>query len=238
MIKIYICDDNSDFLKTIENKINACILSGRFADFEYGVNTFTDPDVAVKRIKENPPDIIFLDIDMPGTNGFDIASDISRNNPDIIIIFVTSHDNYVFSSLQYRPFRFIRKSYVAEELSEALNSALKELICRNRYLKLGSKYFNEKIFLSNIVCFESKRNYAEITADDGQKYMYRSTISKLEDKLGIYGFVRVQAAFLVNMKHIHGIVKNSVIMDNGLEINISRRLVNDVKSEYSKYLRE
>ena len=156
----------------------------------------------------------------------------------IQLLFLLQVDNYVFSSLRYRPFRFIRKTYISQELNEALKSALNELVCRNKYLELGAKYFNEKIFLSNIIYFESKRNYAEITTDSGQKYLYRSTISKLEENLKVYGFVKIQAAFLVNMKHIHNIIKNTVIMDDGLEIIISRRLINDVKLKYSKYLRE
>lgn len=238
MIKIYVCDDDSSFLKIIENKINVCILESRFDDFDYDIILFDNPNTAIRKINENQPDIIFLDIDMPEINGFNIAKKISENHKDTIVIFVTSHDNYVFSSLRYRPFRFIRKTYISQELNEALKSALNELVCRNKYLELGAKYFNEKIFLSNIIYFESKRNYAEITTDSGQKYLYRSTISKLEENLKVYGFVKIQAAFLVNMKHIHNIIKNTVIMDNGLEFIISRRLINDVKLKYSKYLRE
>lgn len=238
MIRIYICDDDSYFLKTIEDSINKCILESRFNDFQYEIEAFNNPGIAIDRIKENTPEIIFLDIDMPEINGFNIAKEISEINKDAIIIFVTSHDNYVFTSLRYRPFRFIRKTCFSKELNEALKSAIKELVCNNKYLELGSRYFNEKILLKDIVCFESKRNYAEITTLTGQKYMFRSTISALEKEYMVYGFVRIQAAFLVNMRHIKSIVKNTVILVNGLKIDISRRLINNVKIEYAKYLRE
>lgn len=177
MIKIYICDDDPDFLKIIKKAVDNCILNSQFNDFEYDVVLFDDPNTTIKKINENQPNIIFLDIDMPKTGGFDIAENIGENQSDTIIIFVTSHDNYVFSSFRYRPFRFIRKTHLLEELDEALESALQELLCGNKYLELESKYFNEKILLSNIIYFESKRNYAEITTASGQKYMYRSTIS-------------------------------------------------------------
>ena len=90
MIKIYVCDDNSSFLKIIENKINVCILESRFDDFDYDIILFDNPKTAIRKINENQPDIIFLDIDMPEINGFNIAKKISENHKDTIIIFVTS----------------------------------------------------------------------------------------------------------------------------------------------------
>ena len=134
MIKIYICDDDLDFLSKIKYQINDCISKGKFGDFEYEITDISNPVSALQKIKTETPDITFLDIDMPNVNGFNVADEINRQCPDTLIIFVTNYDNYVYTSIRYRPFRFIRKSHISTEINEALNSALNEIICKNRYL--------------------------------------------------------------------------------------------------------
>lgn len=238
MIKIYICDDDAIFLEKAKNKISDCITNSRFNDFEYEIRSFNNPHIILKKYAEENPDIIFLDIDMPEINGFNIANEINEQSGETLIIFITNYDNYVFTSFRYRPFRFIRKSHISSEIAEALNSALNEILCKSKYLELGSKYFNEKVFLSNIISIESKHNYAEITTDNGDKYRYRSTLSKLEDDLKDFDFVRVHAAFLVNMKHIQKIKNDTILLSNGEQINISRRLHKQVCKLYSGYMRK
>lgn len=238
MIKIYICDDDLDFLCKIKYQINDCISKGKFGDFEYEITDISNPVSALQKIKTETPDITFLDIDMPNVNGFNVADEINRQCPDTLIIFVTNYDNYVYTSIRYRPFRFIRKSHISTEINEALNSALNEIICKNRYLELGSKYFNEKIFLSNIISIESNHNYAEIITDSGNKYKHRCTLSKLEDELKDFDFVRVHSGFIVNMRHIQLIKQNTVQLSNGITVDISRRLHKQVCERYSEYMRK
>jgi DNA-binding LytR/AlgR family response regulator len=174
---------------------------------------------------------------MPKINGFNIAGEINRRSDDTLIIFVTNYDNYVYTSIKYRPFRFIRKSKIAVEIKEALRSALNEIIYKNKYLELGVKYFNEKIFLSDVIYIESKRNYAELNATNGEKYKYRSALSKLEDELKSYDFVRIHAGYLVNMRHIHLIKDDVITLSNGEQLNISRRLHKSVLEQYREYMR-
>lgn len=238
MIKIYICDDDEKFLIQTENIINESITNGRFNDYEYEIRSYNNSNIALQKCSDEKPEIVFLDIDMPNVNGFNIASEINAQSSDTLIIFVTNYDNYVYTSFRYRPFRFIRKSHITLEISEALDSALNEILCKSKYLELGSKYFNEKVFLSNIVCIESKHNYVEITTDNGEKYRYRSTLSKLEDDLKDFDFVRVHAAYLVNMRHIELIKQDTVQLSNGEQVSISRRLHKRVYELYSRYMRK
>lgn len=238
MINILICDDNKEFLSQIEKNISNIISDSSFSDFDFKVTAFDNPKSALEFCSLHKVDIAFLDIDMPEIGGFDIAEVIHSKNNDTLIIFVTNFENYVFSSLRYRPLRFIRKSHLDTELNEAMEAALHELVCKNKYLELGNKYSNDKIFFSDILYFESKKNYAEIVCNDGKRYMYRSTLTELENNLKHYDFMRVHAGFLVNMKHINRIFKNTVIMSNNEEISVSKRLSAEVHKTYSEYLRK
>ena len=230
---IMICDDNKEFLSAIRSSLEQN-LAGR----ECEITVCEKGRSALKLCAERIPDISFLDIDMPDVSGFNIAKEIYERKKDAIIIFVTGHENYVFTSLRYRPLRFIRKAYLESELPEALNAAINEILCQNKFLDLGSRYENEKIGIGDILYFESKGNYAEVTHCNGNKYRYRSTLSKLEKELELFDFLRVHAGFLVNMKHIQKIYKNTLFLPDGIRINISRRLYPRVQASYAAYLRK
>ncbi len=237
-MNIVICDDDQQLLSVINNNVKNLLSKSLYCDFNYTIETFSNSSQALKYCTSNEIGIIFLDIDMPGMNGFDVAEILKKNNKDIIIIFISNHDNYVYTSLKFRPFRFIRKSYLEKELSEALYSALKEIFYNNKFLVLGNKYYNKKVFLSNIMYFESNRNYAEIVCVDGEKYLYRESIKNLENLYSEYKFIRIHSGFIVNMKYIKRIYKNTVLLENETELNISRTYLNNVRNEYAKYIRE
>ena len=238
MIKIVICDDNKEFLMQIEKKINELIVESEFSDYKYEYFVFNNSEEALKFCENCKVEIVFLDIDMPDVNGFDIADAIKRADKNTLIIFISNYDNYVYSSLIYRPFRYLRKSHLDTELPEALNSALKCFIDEGRFLELGRKNLYQKILLSNIIYIESNKNYCTIVSTDANRYDYRSTVSQLENKLKDSGFLRIHAAFLVNLKYIRKIYKNTVFMDDGRQINISRRFQEQTKAAFSQYLRK
>ena len=231
------CDDDSVFLDRLQNRVQNYIVKSKYGDYDFKIESFNNPNKALQKCKEENPNIVFLDIDMPEVNGFNIAKDINDSNNNTIIIFVSSHDNYVYTSLRFKPFRFLRKSHISNEISEALNSALTETINKDQFLELGSKYFNERVFLSEILYFESKRNYAELTTLDNRKLLYRSTLKKMENELKPFYFVRVHSAFLINMKHIKHIEHEFVKLTNDEKIRISRRMYSQLINAYSIYMR-
>ena len=237
MIKIIICDDNKIFLSKIQEKIKFEIAIGKFGDIEYDISVFSSVNAAMNYCIEQNPDIAFLDIDMPESSGFDIADTIHNQNSNAIVIFVTDYDNYVYNSFKHKPFRFIRKEYVNNELPEALGSALNDLLSQQQFIILGNKDFNKKIFAADIVYFESKKNYVEIVCFDGNKYTHRSTMSSLESKFVPYFFIKVHAAYIVNMRYIQKIDKNEIELCNGKKINISQKNYSQVHKAFAEYLR-
>ena len=80
---------------------------------------------------------MFLDIDMPGISGLEIAKKLREENSDIILIFVSAHEQYVFESIEYSPFRYIRKSRIEKELFLDLKAA---------YARLGEMQDSYKTF--------------------------------------------------------------------------------------------
>lgn len=82
-------------------------------------------------------DIVFLDIEMPGMNGLELAEEMRKykNGQELpLVVFVTSRDNYVFTALSYYPFSFLRKSCVSDEIAKCLTQAKKRI----DMLRMGS----------------------------------------------------------------------------------------------------
>ena len=123
MLKVVVCDDEENILKDIagivENKLSE-------RQVECSVQAINDARILLEELKENPIDVLFLDIDMPYYSGMDIASYISENNLSTILIFVTSHDELVFKTFAYKPFGFIRKTHLNEEIDELIARLSKE----------------------------------------------------------------------------------------------------------------
>lgn len=111
MFKISICDDNNSFLEFLKEYVYSISRNLKYPVEVYTYNKGID---VVKLIcdKKEDFDILLLDIDMPDINGLKVAKSIREINSDLLLIFVSSHEQYVFESIEYAPFRFIRKSCI------------------------------------------------------------------------------------------------------------------------------
>ena len=121
MIKIAVCDDDRIMLDHLAEKIGEYYAGGcEIRKYENGEGLLSD-------IRKQIFDVLFLDIDMPGMDGMQLAEKIRDGNGHVKIIFVTNKDNLVYKSIKYTPFRYIRKSHMCEELQEAVKELEKAL---------------------------------------------------------------------------------------------------------------
>lgn len=237
MITILICDDEKVFTDSIQEKLTNIISKGKYCDFQYNIVVENDPSRAIDFCINNIVDIAFLDIDMPGINGFDIAALLNSKLKNVKLNFVSNFDHFVYTSLKFKPFRFIRKSVVDKELKEAFESSLNEIVINDGFLILSDKNLNEKILYSDILYLESKGNYVEIFTNSGESYLHRTTLKLLYNDLCNYDFVRIHSGFIVSMRKIKFIKSDIVEMENGEELKISRKYSGELKEKFYKYLR-
>lgn len=140
MIKIAVCDDDRDFSSRMKLLIEQHFLA---QSIEADVSIFSNGNCF---LSENTDyNAFFLDIDMPDIGGFDVAEQISN---DTLIVFVTTHDERVYSSLKFRPFRFIRKAHLEAELPETLDAVQQEILKRSAGKKFMLQTTNGDILLN------------------------------------------------------------------------------------------
>lgn len=237
MINVVLCDDKEEYSLMISEQIKSVIADSRYAKEDVRITVFRDSVETMKYCLQNEVHILLLDIDMPVMTGFDVANVIRENNDEIKIIFVSALENLVYTSFRYQPFRFIRKEMLSKELSEAILSAMKELLYKEMYLTVTGKTESRKIFYSEICLIESRANYVEIVTVNGEKIKYRTTMSDLAKQLGEYGFIRIHAGYLVSMKKIKFFKNDTVEMAGGKILKVSRKYYGEARDAFHRYLR-
>ena len=252
MYKIAICDDEKEILKIISEKIKSVFQQKDIQATYYEIN---DSRVLMELLKKENMDVLFLDIDMPYLNGMDIAGYINEQGLHTILVFVTSHDALVYQTFAYRPFGFIRKSYIEEEIDELIERIEKEFIDRKQELILAKGTEIVRILINDIVYIESEGNYLNIyiyknypeqlamETKECKSYVikYRETMTNMEKELVHKGFIRCHKGYLVNGNYIEKF-KSSEIEINYKEetklIPVGRSYEKDVRKKMLIQLRK
>ena len=227
-MKIAVCDD--------ENKIVEEITSFIKKDFPSSeVKAYSDGESFLASSVERP-EVLLLDIDMPGISGMEVAAALTREKVQTLIVFVTAHDELVYDSFKYHPFAFVRKKFLEEELKAVLSDCEKQLESRNKNFVFQNASKLVTLSRSDILYFEGQANYLAIhtTSDE---YKMRSTMTGVEKELEDSDFLRIHKGFLVNLEHIRVLKTEELELDNGTVLPIGKSYSEAAKKSILKYMR-
>lgn len=235
MLKIAVCDDNETMLRVLTDKIGVIYKQNSIA---FEIRSFLSGDSFLNSHKEHSFDVVFLDIDMPDINGFDIAEQVN-NSGETLIVFVTSHDELVYSSIKFRPFRFIRKAYLNMELPEVTTAVNEEFIKRNAERKFIFRTKSGEVLadLNLVEYIEIFGHWLLVHIKDNESLECYGSLSDMEHELSNYGFVRTHKSYLVNCRYIYSIEKNQIVLDDKTVIPVSRYKSETVKDRFRSFLR-
>lgn len=238
MITIAVCDDNIQFARFLTDKIKTICAFKIPERYMCQIAVEMSSSRAVlEYIKENTINILFLDIDMPKESGFQLAEKINRIRPDTIIIFVSSHENYVFNSFEYSPFRFLRKSKLNDELEDALIKAVDRHMSSTQVITIKTDCEIVELRVKDIHYIRSEGNYYIVCGYDFE-YKCRGTMSQAEKAFEKYNFFRINSGCFVNMENIKRFESpNKIVLEN-TELYISQRKVASFKEAFMLFTRK
>lgn len=227
-MKIAVCDD--------ENKIVEEITSYIKKDFPMSEVCAYSNGESFLAASEERPEVLLLDIDMPGISGMEVAAALTREKVSTLIVFVTAHDELVYDSFKYHPFAFVRKKFLEEELKTVLSDCEKQLVSRNKNFVFQNASKLVTLSQSDILYFEGQANYLAIhtTSDE---YKMRSTMAGVEKELEDSDFLRIHKGFLVNLEHIRVLKTEELELDNGTVLPIGKSYSEAAKKSILKYMR-
>lgn len=234
MLEIAVIDDDSIILEKISELIDRYMHQEKcIYQFNSGVTFINSQQLTY--------DVVFLDIDMPDINGFEIAEKIKFVNPSVIIIFVSNMEHLVFNSFKYSPFRFVRKNNLDDDMKTSIIEYEKKLVENNRTFLIKTNELEINIPIIEIIFFESQGHdlYAKTI-----KHLFKlkrdknneQSIRTLTEQISNHGFIRVHKSFLVNYKYIYKIKRNKIVLKDNSEIDMNPHNASEIKQTYNKYL--
>lgn len=237
MYHIVICDDEKEILNDMYKKIQDCF-NKNAVQAKY--TCIDDARDLMVRMQNESIDVLFLDIDMPYYNGLEIAGYMSRQEHKTILIFVTSHDALVYQTFAYRPFGFVRKTHIDEELDELAVRIRKELLENQQELIIQKGQEICRLLFSDLIYIEAEGNYLVLQLKN-EKFRIRETMTNMESKLCGKGFIRCHKGYMVNTCYIEK-YKNAEILvklrEESMTIPVGRSYEKDVRRQIFEMLRD
>lgn len=225
-MRIAVCDDCHESAEKIRNLIGN----------DYHVTEFLSGKELLQSNRSHPYDMVFLDVEMPEMDGLTVAKELRNQKEDQIVIFISNYDEVVYTAIKLSPLRFIRKSHLEEEFSEAFEAALRVLKNARQEYIISLKGKEWRFLIEEILYIEEKGHYANIHTKNSMVDL-RISMKQLSGDLEPYGFLRCHISYLANMSHIQELSSNELLMENGDRIPVSKTYFKKTKESYINYLR-
>ena len=235
-IRFCVCDDDSYFTSKIVNIIKNVVDNNRNIE----ITVFDNGDDLLEYCDKTRVDAIFLDIDMPFMTGFDVADTLQKYKDNILIVFITSHEDKVYQSWSYQPFWFVRKSCLSD-LEIVIPKLTAKIDYENKKKNCFHKFKTEKslieLDINALTVIESIRHDIIIKYREGKEQQVRCKICDAENQLRDLDIVRVQNGILVNCRYISKVTSREVVLLNGDRINLSRKRNEIVRDVFQRFMR-
>lgn len=231
MLNIAICDDDIQITGQIESLI-LNIAKRNYVDVETDVfwngESLADAVAAGDRF-----DIIYLDIEMDKEDGISAAKRIRKYDKNVLVIYITSHENHMKESFVVRPFQFLVKPVSEKQMETCFMAAYEDINNGDFYFRYSYQRMNHKVLIRDILYFESNKRKVFIVTGEETFELY-GKLNEIENSLKVckVSFLRVHQSFLVNYKHVKGQSYDFVVMDNGKKISISEDRRKMISEQY------
>jgi two-component system, LytTR family, response regulator len=208
----------------------------------------------VEAIEKYKPDLVFLDIEMPHQNGFDMLEQFDKLNFDVV--FCTAYDQFAIKAFKYSALNYLLKPVDPDDLKETIRRieerhslpTLEQIEMLMQGLKNSQKQTVNRIALTtsdgmifvttaDIIYCEAESNYTSVVLNN-RKILVSKTLKEIDEALSGPDFYRVHNSFLINVNQIQKFVRGDggyVVMNDGKSVGISRSRRQEFMEMFSKF---
>lgn len=231
MIRIAIVEDNAQDRAGIKGVLEQM---ARQDALQFGITEFPSGRAFLGSFQSDY-DIILLDIEMPGMNGMDMARAIRKMDSTVIIIFVTNLAQYAVDGYEVEALDFVVKPINQYSFAMKMKRAIARTTKRtDEVIQIRTDRETLNLHIAEIRYLEVSGHYVIYHTNDGPVSEY-TTLKEAERKIGKSFFVRCNRCYLVNLRYISSVRKDTVIVD-GAELVISRPQKKSFLMAFSEYL--
>lgn len=214
----------------IDDEPMALQIISRFCE-RYGnieLTTFTNPMNGMELVKKHKPDILFLDIEMGGINGVELAKNIPAG---VFLIFTTAYARYALDGFELNAIDFLYKPFSYMRFEKAVNKAveLKTLqqlsaapVFSEESITLKVEYKNTTVWLKDILYIESMDNYIRVHLTDRTALMSQVSMKSIQELLPANRFIRIHKSYIVPAHRITSYNSKQITLYNGCCLPVGR----------------
>lgn len=208
-MKIAICDDNTEYIGILEDYFFKLDINANELDaFESGEDL-----IKMYTLSDSLYDIIFLDMEMSGINGIETANIIRKYDKHVIIVFVTSHTQYMQKSFECNPFRFLVKPLSFDDIKHVMDEAALKLSEERKTFVFSVNRNKIRLFCEDIILFENRSHWVYVRTKD-EEYKIFCSVKQLFENIDNKIFSRVQRSYIVNLAYVKEISADRVTLYN------------------------
>lgn len=229
MLKIIICDEDKECLLKMKQFINYYL----FDKADVQIDCLQNGQELLEQLRstmECYADLIFLNINMPKSNGISIAKILRQNHIKAEIVFTSTQSEYVFQGYKVHAYDYLLKPIKEKQLEEVLDRYVEEYLQNKKhYLFVNHKTKKERIPLRFVNYFLSdKRKVKAILPEPYECVEFYMKMGDLEEDLRTDGFVRCHQSYLVNVNRILGWDGTNLLLIGNERIPVSRKYRNTI----------
>jgi len=230
-LKVIIIDDEPDSVKLLQLQLEENCPQVKV------VGSYTSTVKALIGIETLQPDLLFLDIEMPVMNGFEMLERVLHAN--FSLVFVTAYNQFALKAFRFNALDFLVKPIDKKELIEAVAKAERRVMPTPSQLSLLQKQLRGEavtkiaipaqhgvsfIDLNEIVYVEASNNYSKLILTGSRHFLISKTLKDVQDVLEEEHFLRVHRHFIINLNHVKLFNRNDglLTMTNGENIPVAR----------------
>ena len=235
MIRIAFCDDDPHFLPLLHQAVSQWFTRTQ-GTTAFCCEDFLSGAALLASLETGSFDLFFLDIEMPGMDGMEVAARIRQRLPDAILIFLTSHNEFAPDGYRVQALRYLCKLTWQAYLGEALEAATTQLDTHQAGCLSLLHYGNiTRIPYRDILYVRHIGRYSHIVTKTGPLFQDDRGIKKLFAVLQDERFLFIDRGAFINLDYIKRLEKGQAVMMNGDTLAISRRLLPQVKLAINRY---
>jgi len=231
-MKTVLIDDELNALEALEWKLNRYV-----EDLE--IIKCNSPLQGIEIIEKEKPDLVFLDIEMPEMDGFELLKQL--NYKGFQLIFTTAHDEFALKAIKVSAIDYLLKPVDKDELITAIEKVKASQKDSKLEDKLESLFTNintksdkiniaadGKVYLlekDDVIMLKSDKSYTTVFLKDDRSILVSKTLKEVEKKFNFQQFFRVHNSYLINVNHVKEYLKSDggeLVMSNGMRAGISR----------------
>jgi DNA-binding LytR/AlgR family response regulator len=230
MIKIFICDDdNNDITKA--RQIIYTTAKEQKIHIEVDAYSCAADIIKIFRQKKELADILILDVDMPEMTGLQLARQLRDAGEEIIIIFLSAHEEFVFKAIEYNPFRYVRKLRIHSELPSALQAAFAVINANgDKEITVKTDDGERRILLSEIIYYEVFGRKIAIYLRNGAEVVTPRTVREMGEIIDKQYFIAIHRNCVVNANYIEEFSNSIIVMKDGQKLIVGRTRLKEVKN--------